>query len=93
LLAFKFGRHFKEITMSSDSGSGTSNSNMTNSGEGTRPTTDGGVDNMGGADTFTPGRAKSPDASTPQPHEKMTWKRQGEGSDDAAEPSPAKSDN
>ena len=47
-----------------------STSNINNSGDGTRPTTDGGVDNIGAAGSFTPGQP-DPDTSGPAPKEKM----------------------
>ncbi|MFC6284816.1 MULTISPECIES: hypothetical protein [Polaromonas] len=43
--------------------------NMIGSGDGTRPTTDGGVDNVGAAGTFTPGQGGK---SAPAPKEKMS---------------------
>ena len=46
------------------------NTNSLSSGDGTRPTTDGGVDNIGGAKSFTPGQG-SADAA-PAPKEKMS---------------------
>jgi hypothetical protein len=69
-----------------------SNSNLTNSGEGSRPTTDGGVDNIGGADTFTPNKTPDGQNAAPMPDEKMRWKRQTPGSDDASNPAPHQSD-
>ena len=65
--------------------------NQGTSGEGIRPTTSGGVDNMGGGDTFTPGKEKPPELSTPQPAEKMAEKKQHSGSSNASNPSPGKS--
>lgn len=50
-------------------------SSMGTSGEGSRPTTDGGVDNLGGASAFTPGKATSPGSSSPMPTEKMAEKK------------------
>ena len=75
----------------------TSSSTTNTSGDGTRPSTDGGVDNMGGASSFTPHQKKNPDipaaagdSNSPQPTEKMVEKRQ-EGSDDnASNPGPRK---
>lgn len=45
-----------------------SNSPLHRSGDGTRPTTDGGVDNIGAGEKFVPER----DDSAPAPHERMT---------------------
>ena len=70
----------------------TNNSTGT-SGEGTRPTTSGGIDNIGGADAFIPGKKKPPGVSTKQPAEKMSLKRQASGSDEAADPSRGNSGN
>ncbi len=56
----------------------------TNSGDGSRPTTDGGVDNIGGADTFVP---RHPDNSSPRPPERMSEVRKDKASvkkDDSA---------
>ncbi|RZJ20607.1 MAG: hypothetical protein EOO54_13085 [Haliea sp.] len=44
--------------------------NIDNSGDGSRPTTDGGVDNIGAAGSFTPGQQDS--RSGPAPREAMT---------------------
>ena len=54
------------------SNSGTINT----SGDGTRPTTSGGVDNIGGADGFIPGKAKPANSGVPAPQEKMGENRQ-----------------
>ncbi len=62
------------------------------SGDGTRPTTSGGVDNIGGADSFTPGKKTGHDGSTPGPNEKMTEKRQDSTSDSAQNPAPHSTD-
>lgn len=43
-------------------------SNPLASGDGSRPTTDGGVDNIGAAKTFTPGQGS---ANAPAPKEKV----------------------
>ena len=51
------------------------NTGNSSSGEGTRPVTDGGVDNIGGASSFTPGKPSSPADSAPKPHEKMAEKK------------------
>lgn len=54
------------------------------SGDGTRPTTDGGVDNIGAAGTFTPGKGSS---NEPAPPEKMAENRKDKASveqDDSA---------
>lgn len=45
------------------------NTNPLSSGDGTRPTTDGGVDNIGAAGSFTPGKGSS---NEPAPREKMS---------------------
>jgi hypothetical protein len=45
------------------------NTNNLGSGDGTRPTTDGGVDNVGAAGSFTPGKGKR---NEPVPPEKMS---------------------
>lgn len=61
-----------------------SNPNNMGSGDGSRPTTDGGVDNIGAAGSFTPGAT---DASGPVPEEKMTEARKDAASarhDDSA---------
>jgi hypothetical protein len=44
----------------------------TQSGSGTRPSTDGTIDNMGAGEAFLPG---SPDSSAPAPRERMSEKR------------------
>ena len=44
------------------------NSNSLSSGDGTRPTTDGGVDNIGAAKSFTPGKGSS---NAPPSHERV----------------------
>jgi hypothetical protein len=67
----------------------------TNSGDGTRPTTAGGVDNIGGASSFTPGKAQDGASSTPAADEKMTEKRQESGdghSATASHPGPINDD-
>lgn len=47
------------------------------SGEGTRPTTSGGVDNIGGGESFTGKKnAAGEDVSSPAPAERMQAKRQ-----------------
>ena len=53
----------------------TANSATGGSGQGSRPTTDGGVDNIGGASSFTPGKALKEGESSPMPPEKMTEKK------------------
>ena len=45
------------------------------SGQGSRPTTAGGVDNIGGASSFTPGKALKEGESSPMPPEKMAEKK------------------
>ena len=62
------------------------------SGDGTRPTTSGGVDNIGAADSFTPGKKSGPDDASPGPVEKMTEKRQDSTSDSAQHPAPNSTD-
>ncbi|MDO9405867.1 MAG: hypothetical protein Q7T87_17690 [Polaromonas sp.] len=62
-----------------------STSNIDHSGDGTRPTTDGGVDNIGAAGSFTPGKADG--SSGPAPAEKMAEVRKDKASvkqDDSA---------
>jgi hypothetical protein len=66
------------------------NSNLASSGEGSRPTTAAGVDNIGAADAFHPSGAPEGESVTPNPHEKMQEKRQGPGSDNMADSSPGK---
>lgn len=63
-------------------------SNLSNSGEGSRPTTSAGVDNIGGADTFTPGKTPSASNPAPKPPEKMSEKRQDGISSRAQYPAP-----
>jgi hypothetical protein len=46
--------------------------NIHRSGDGSRPTTDGGVDNIGGASAFTPGQGS---ADAPKPPERMAEKK------------------
>ena len=45
-----------------------------NSGAGTRPSTSGGVDNLGAADSFSPGQATDAGDGSPAPVEKMADK-------------------
>jgi hypothetical protein len=73
---------------SSNSNSTSTNSTINTSGEGSRPSTSGGVDNLGAADTFTPGQTADAGRTSPTPDEKMTGKRQGPGSDDISNASP-----
>jgi hypothetical protein len=47
----------------------------TPTGEGTRPTTSGGVDNIGGASAFTPGKSTTDGDTAPQGVEKMAEKK------------------
>lgn len=57
---------------------------LNTSGSGTRPTTDGGVDNIGAAGTFVPGRGS---VDAPVPAEKMRESKQDAASarrDDSA---------
>ena len=61
-----------------------SNTNSLSSGDGTRPTTDGGVDNIGAAGSFTPGKGG---ADAPAPPEKMSESKKDKASvkrDDSA---------
>lgn len=58
------------------------------SGDGTRPTTSGGTDNVGAARSFTPGKKLKPGEASPGPVEKMTEKRQDADSDSAQNPGP-----
>ena len=58
------------------------------SGDGTRPTTSGGTDNVGAAHSFTPGTKLKPGYASPGPEEKMTEKRQDADSDSAQNPGP-----
>jgi len=75
-----------------------SNTSMNTSGDGTRPSTSGGVDNMGASSTFTPHKKPAPGQSpeiagasnSPNPVEKMTEKRQDGAADDAHNPGPRK---
>lgn len=60
----------------------------TTSGDGTRPSTAGGVDNLGAAKGFTPGKAE-PGSQAPAPPEKMQEKKQDRGSDNAGDPGPS----
>ncbi len=53
----------------------TANSSAGDSGQGSRPTTSGGVDNIGGASSFTPGKAPQDGESSPMPPEKMAEKK------------------
>lgn len=48
---------------------------VSNSGEGTRPTTDGGVDNIGAGEKFTGKRTPGGDVSGPAPKERMSDRR------------------
>jgi hypothetical protein len=52
------------------------NTNPLGTGDGTRPTTDGGVDNIGGGEKFTTRKNEAgEDVSGPAPQEKMQGKR------------------
>ena len=66
----------------------TGNTGIGRSGEGSRPTTSGGVDNIGGADAFTPSHTPDKTNAAPKPDEKMSRKRQDASSDSAADQSP-----
>jgi len=70
---------------------GDSTQNAT-SGEGTRPTTSGGVDNIGGASSFTPGKKSGPADTSPAPPEKMAEKRQDRHANSAQHPAPHSTD-
>ncbi|MDB5932320.1 MAG: hypothetical protein JWR60_4027 [Polaromonas sp.] len=65
---------------------------ISSSGEGTRPTTSGGVDNIGGADGFTPGKKSDVSDTAPAPAEKMAEKRQDHNANRADHPAPLSSD-
>ena len=69
-----------------DSTSTGSNHTNGDSGRGTRPTTAGGVDNIGAADSFTPGKVSQPGHNSPAPPEKMREKRQDDSADTAGSP-------
>ena len=66
--------------------------NGNTSGDGTRPTTSGGVDNIGGAHSFTPGKKTDVNDAAPAPTEKMREKRQDSTSDSAQHPAPHSTD-
>jgi hypothetical protein len=74
--------------MGGESKSGSTNTSTDTSGEGSRPATSAGVDNLGAADGFTPGKAKADGFNTPSPSEKMQDKRQDDSVDTAARPGP-----
>jgi hypothetical protein len=59
--------------------------NIHRSGDGSRPTTDGGVDNIGGAGTFTPGEGSS---DAPKPPERMAEKKLDKASVKASDADP-----
>ena len=63
-------------------------SNMKGSGDGTRPTTDGGADNIGAGEKFTTTKnAAGEDVSGPAPSERMQHKKsdaEGTRHDDSA---------
>ncbi len=65
-----------------------SNTSVTGSGDGTRPTTSGGVDNIGGAESFAARKTRAgEDFAGPAPHERMQDKRkdvEGTKHDDSA---------
>ncbi|MDB5891863.1 MAG: hypothetical protein JWP47_2694 [Polaromonas sp.] len=64
-------------------------SGITNtSGDGSRPTTSGGTDNIGAADGFVPGKAKPAGTGTPAAAEKMSDKRQDGDAPQANHPAP-----
>lgn len=53
-----------------------SNTGVTSTGDGTRPTTSGGVDNIGGAESFTAHKTKAgEDVAGPAPRERMQDKK------------------
>ena len=69
------------------------NDSITNSGEGTRPATAGGVDNIGGASGFTPGKKVPEGGGAPAPREKMREKRQeADSANTATHPDPRSTD-
>jgi hypothetical protein len=51
------------------------NNQSGNSGDGTRPTTSGGVDNIGAGERFTGKQTPGGDVSAPAPTERMSEKR------------------
>jgi hypothetical protein len=68
------------------------NTHLNTSGDGSRPVTNAGVDNIGAADTFTPSKTPGRAGTSPQPTEKMAEKRQDDTSDSATPPAPRASD-
>ncbi|MES2980070.1 MAG: hypothetical protein V4731_16730 [Pseudomonadota bacterium] len=58
------------------------------SGEGSRPSTSAGVDNIGAGDTFTPGQRKPEGQTSPLPDEKMRHQHHDEDHNDAHRPAP-----
>jgi hypothetical protein len=65
----------------------TSSGNARNSGDGTRPTTDGGVDNIGAGSKLTDVDDPQAETSGPAPDERMARKRSdraGAAADDSA---------
>ena len=48
---------------------------VSSSGDGTRPTTSGGVDNIGAGEKFTGKQTPGGDVAGPAPHERMSDKR------------------
>jgi hypothetical protein len=64
------------------------NSHLNTSGDGSRPVTIAGVDNIGAADAFTPSKTPGGTDAAPQPTEKMAEKRQDDTSDSATHPAP-----
>ncbi|MDB5742626.1 MAG: hypothetical protein JWR68_941 [Polaromonas sp.] len=70
----------------------TDSTQTSTSGEGSRPTTSGGVDNLGGADSFTPGQPSKAGDTSPGPQEKMTEKRQDGSAASADHPAPHSTD-
>jgi len=70
------------------SSSTSSNPRVTGTGDGTRPTTSGGVDNIGGAESFTARKTKAgEDVAGPAPRERMQDRKkdvEGTKHDDSA---------
>jgi hypothetical protein len=60
------------------------NTNNLGSGYGTRPTTDGGVDNVGAAGSFTPGKGKRNEPALPEKLSEVKKNRDSARRDDSA---------
>jgi hypothetical protein len=81
---------FERQAMASE---GTStNSGINTSGEGSRPTTSAGVDNIGAADAFTPSSTPDGVNAAPKSKEKMEEKKQDSSASRADEDAPWNSD-